>query len=208
MAHLSEGEGRVLVTQSRPTLRPHGLDSPPGSSGLGILQARTLGWVAIPFSRGFSQPSNRTQVSHIAGRFFTIWATQEALQLSTVFQDSWEQPEAHWLTFSHAQVNQILIRVHQLQDWAHTDSLSPVPTGGVGITSPGGSATCKETNDNRWQLRRPHSKSRQGVEKGHPGEKKKKLYNTWKSVQATGYGLSTTAAEVQHKPGNQLTHLS
>ena len=37
----------------------------------GILQARILEWVAFPFSRGSSQPRDRTQVSHIAGRFFT-----------------------------------------------------------------------------------------------------------------------------------------
>ena len=34
--------------------------------------------VAVPFSRGFSQPRDRTQVSHIAGGFFTSWATREA----------------------------------------------------------------------------------------------------------------------------------
>ena len=33
----------------------------------GILQARTLEWIAVPFSRGSSQPGDRTQVSHIAG---------------------------------------------------------------------------------------------------------------------------------------------
>ena len=44
----------------------------------GILQARILEWVAVPFSRGSSQPRDRTQVSHHAGRFFTIWATREA----------------------------------------------------------------------------------------------------------------------------------
>ena len=44
----------------------------------GILQARILGWVAILFSRGSSQPRDRTQVSRIAGRFFTSWATGEA----------------------------------------------------------------------------------------------------------------------------------
>ena len=46
----------------------------------GILQARILEWVAFPFpfSRGSSQPRDRTQVSHIAGRFFTSWATREA----------------------------------------------------------------------------------------------------------------------------------
>ena len=37
----------------------------------GILQARILEWVAFPFSRGSSQPRDGTQVSHIAGGFFT-----------------------------------------------------------------------------------------------------------------------------------------
>ena len=45
--------------------------SPPGSSVHGILQARTLEWVTIPFSRGFSRPRDRTWVSCIVGRFFT-----------------------------------------------------------------------------------------------------------------------------------------
>ncbi|MHB2041978.1 hypothetical protein ACYCEV_09720, partial [Aerococcus mictus] len=36
----------------------------------GILQARILAWIAVPFSRGSSQPKDRTQVSHIAGRVF------------------------------------------------------------------------------------------------------------------------------------------
>ena len=44
----------------------------------GILQVRILEWVALPFSRGSSQPRDRTQVSHVAGRFFTNWATMEA----------------------------------------------------------------------------------------------------------------------------------
>ena len=42
----------------------------------GILQARILEWVAIPFSRGSSQPRDRTQVSRIASRFFTSRATK------------------------------------------------------------------------------------------------------------------------------------
>ena len=45
----------------------------------GILQARILEWVAFPFSRGSSQPRDRTQVSSIAGGFFTSWATRESL---------------------------------------------------------------------------------------------------------------------------------
>ena len=35
-------------------------------------------WVALLFSRGSSQPRDRTQVSHLAGRLFTSWATREA----------------------------------------------------------------------------------------------------------------------------------
>ena len=46
--------------------------SPPGSSVHGILQARILEWVAIPFSRGSARCRDRTQVSYIEGRFFTI----------------------------------------------------------------------------------------------------------------------------------------
>ena len=52
--------------------------SPPGFSVHGILQAWILEWVAVHFSRRSSQPRDRTQVSHIAGRFFTVWATREA----------------------------------------------------------------------------------------------------------------------------------
>ena len=48
----------------------------PGSSIRGIFQARVLEWVAMPSSRGPSQLRDRTQVSHIAGGFFTIWATR------------------------------------------------------------------------------------------------------------------------------------
>ena len=44
----------------------------------GILEARILEWVAFPFSRGSSQPRDGMQVSRIAGRFFTSWATREA----------------------------------------------------------------------------------------------------------------------------------
>ena len=45
--------------------------SPPGSSGHGILQAKILEWVAIPSSRGPSQPREWTGISYILGRFFT-----------------------------------------------------------------------------------------------------------------------------------------
>ena len=56
--------------------------SSPGFSVHGILQARILEWVAIPFSRRFSQSRDWTWVSCIAGGFFTIWATNFSLYLN------------------------------------------------------------------------------------------------------------------------------
>ena len=44
----------------------------------GILQAWILEWIAVPFSRGSSQPRDQAQVSCIADRFFSSWATREA----------------------------------------------------------------------------------------------------------------------------------
>ena len=44
---------------------------------IAILQTRTLEWVAYPFSVGSSQPRDQTKVSHIAGHFFSVWATRE-----------------------------------------------------------------------------------------------------------------------------------
>ena len=57
---------KVKVTQSFPTLC-----NPMDSTVHGILQARILERVAVPFSRGSFQPRDQTQVSCIAGRFFT-----------------------------------------------------------------------------------------------------------------------------------------
>ena len=78
----------------------------------GILQARTLEWVAFPFSRGSSQPTDQTQVSRITGGFFISWATWEAqrkpqarpgeLQPKNVVlvnSDGWSEPQLRtsWL---------------------------------------------------------------------------------------------------------------
>ena len=63
----------VKVVQSCPTLC-----DPMDCIVHGIVQARILEWVALPFSRGSCQPRDWTQVSRIAGWFFTSWATREA----------------------------------------------------------------------------------------------------------------------------------
>ena len=62
---------KVKVTQSCPTLW-----DPMDYTVCGILQARILEWIAFLFSRGSSQPRDWTQVSCIAGGFFTSWATK------------------------------------------------------------------------------------------------------------------------------------
>ena len=64
---------KVKVTQSCPTLW-----DPTDNTVHGILQARILELLVFPFSRGSSKPRDQTQVSHIAGGFFTRWATREA----------------------------------------------------------------------------------------------------------------------------------
>ena len=63
---------KVKVTQSCPTPC-----DPMDYTVYGILQARILEWVAVPVSRGSSQPRNQTQVSCVAGGFFISWATRE-----------------------------------------------------------------------------------------------------------------------------------
>ena len=68
----------MLVAQSYSTICNSVGYSLPGSFVQGILQARILECVAIPFSRGSSWPRDRTWVSYIAGGFFTIWATRES----------------------------------------------------------------------------------------------------------------------------------
>ena len=67
----------MLVAQSCPTLCDPMDCSLSGCSVHGILQERILEWVAISFSRGSSRPRDGTQVSCIAGRFFTLGATRD-----------------------------------------------------------------------------------------------------------------------------------
>ena len=79
---------RVSVSHSTcPTLCVHVDCSPPGSSVHGILQAGILEWVASSFSGESSPPRDQTRVSCIAGGFFVLGATREAL--GTVWGGSW-----------------------------------------------------------------------------------------------------------------------
>ena len=80
-----------LVAQFCPTLHDPMDYSPTGSSVHGSLQARILEWVVIPFSRGSSLPRDPTQVSWIAGRFFTIWAIREARPDPLIYETNHER---------------------------------------------------------------------------------------------------------------------
>ena len=76
--YLKEKKKKVKVAQSCLTLCNRMDCSPPDSSVHGILQARILEWVAIPFYRESSWPRDQTWISCTAGGLFTIWATREA----------------------------------------------------------------------------------------------------------------------------------
>ena len=74
-----------IVCESRPllfdSLWPHGLYSP---------------WDFVPFSRGSSQPRDRTQVSRIAGRFVTSWATRILEWVTFPFSSIFQTQEVNW----------------------------------------------------------------------------------------------------------------
>ena len=68
----------LMISESHSVVCPS-ICNPMDYSAYGILQARILEWVAVPFLKGSSQPRDWNQVSHIAGRCFTILVPREAL---------------------------------------------------------------------------------------------------------------------------------
>ena len=93
----------VLVAQSCLTHCNPTDCSLPGFSVLEVLQAKILEWIAIPFSRGTSQPRGQTLLSYITGIFFTIWATGKSYLFS------------RWPRILMAHLNKI--GLIQLQKW-------------------------------------------------------------------------------------------
>ena len=83
---------RVKSLQSCPTLCSPVDCSPPDSSVRGLLQARTLEWVAMPFSRASSPPRDRTHVYALAVVFFT---TELPGKPHTVDEHSLKQLSGH-----------------------------------------------------------------------------------------------------------------
>ena len=81
-----------------------------------ILQARTLEWVAVPLSRGSSQPRDHTQVSCITGVCFTSWATREAQYAETPphYEGRLECFSSMSLSFLIHSISAFLILAHKL----------------------------------------------------------------------------------------------
>ena len=95
----------------------------------GILQPRLLEWVAFPFSRGSSQPRDQTQVSHIAGGFFTSWTTREAHEYwSTGILEAQNTGSLLQKIFLTQESNQSLLHCRQiLYQLSYQGSLHPLP---------------------------------------------------------------------------------
>ena len=123
-------EPYVCVNQLCLTLCKLDMDcSPPGSSVHGILQARILEWVAIPFSRGSSQCRNQTLVSFIAGRFFTI-LSHEGSPLSLTQYNKGKKQSVWILIVYHYNLCQMILlckkaKWKKLMCQSDTPSLSP-----------------------------------------------------------------------------------
>ena len=89
---------KVLVTLLYLTLCDLVDYSLPGSSVYGILQARILEWVAIPFSRGSSRSRDTTQISCISGRFFT-WSEPPAVNQYKAGIRKWYYHDVHFILY-------------------------------------------------------------------------------------------------------------
>ena len=106
----------LIVAQSCLTLCNPMDYSPPGSSVHGILQAKILEWVAISFSRGSSQPRNRTHISFIGRQILYHWATGEDLAWWLWMQSDWQifSVDVSPLKFRRSESPQILQKTSRI----------------------------------------------------------------------------------------------
>ena len=100
----------VLVTQLCLTLCDPMDCSLPGSSVHGVLQARILERVVGPFSRGSSRLRDWALVSHVAGRFLTVWATREETS-----HCSQGMPQTDELVFCPQLIESLQLRVGRMR---------------------------------------------------------------------------------------------
>ena len=93
----------------------------PGSSFQGIFQAIVLEWGAISFSRGSSRPRDRTQVSQVVDRCFTIWATREVLNISVQLNNSYSYSSWHSMKCCLLQSQSGTVEVERMYSKARKD---------------------------------------------------------------------------------------
>ena len=131
---------QVLVTQSSWTLCDPIDCSPPGSSVHGILQARILECIVIPFSRGPSRPRSGTRVSCIAGRFFTT-------------EPSGTAPVCHRCALIFVEYYRIVSPLPHFTDHGGTPSLQPGKVSGRSLGFCGGQFVGKQEWEvlNHWE---------------------------------------------------------
>ena len=116
MSHLYAGSASCSVVSD--SLGPHG-QQPTRLLFHGILQARILEWVAIPFSGGSSQPRNQTRVSRIAGRFFTVWATSAFYPYAEGFSKSKSQSKERIRTSAISAFRFLLLPLNSYETRSH-----------------------------------------------------------------------------------------
>ena len=93
----------------------------PGTSVHGVILARILGWVAMPSFRGSAQSRDQTQVFHIAGKLFTVWATREALsEENGINKYSWVCLFKFYQTTKHLVNNSPTTELHHLRVTVHS----------------------------------------------------------------------------------------
>ena len=119
---------KVKVAQSYPTHCNPINCSPPGSSVHRILPARTLECVAVPFSRGFSQLRDQSQVSCIAGRFFTIRATREYVCMYLSVHHLFIYLSAHQSIIFLSLYRSLDLPIHLSSLWVWVSSLRSLTT--------------------------------------------------------------------------------
>ena len=110
------------VAQSCPTLCDPMDSSLPGSSVHGIFQAMVLEWIAISFTRGSSRPRDRTLVSRIVDRCFTVWTTREseALPNQHHLNDCWAENQREEVA---GMIKQVIIMTSNTEGLPHADTI-------------------------------------------------------------------------------------
>ena len=191
----------VLVAQSCLTHCDLMDCSPPGSSVHGILQARRLNCVAIPFSRGPSQPKDWTQISCTAGSFFTVWATREA----QIAEMRVKQPSSMSPDTCHTQKSTKFLNL-RYPGFPSLTIISDVQIICLLCCKP--SASCSAVSDSLWHhgLYSPSGSSVHGIFQARMLECCQALLQEIFPTQGSNLGLQHCRQILSEPPGKPLRH--